>query len=88
MGAGHVPDTLVETISDLCQKIPVIATSRTGSGPVLKETYNFPGSEMDLKARGVISAGSLSGPKARILLTLLLRSGQAARVRDTFSSFE
>jgi L-asparaginase len=30
---------------------------------------------MDLLARGLIPSGALDGPKARILLALLLRSG-------------
>ena len=75
MGGGHVPSVVVETLTDLVGKMPVILTSRTGSGEVLRQTYGFPGSETDLLERGLISAGPLDGLKARLLLTLLLRSG-------------
>ena len=55
--------------------MPVVIASRTGGGETLARTYDAPGSEMDLLARGLIPSGPLDGPKARILLTLLLRSG-------------
>lgn len=75
LGVGHVPQWLAEPIGTLAERIPVVMTSRTGSGPVLRETYGFAGSERDLRSRGVISAGLLSSVKVRILLLLLLRSG-------------
>jgi L-asparaginase len=75
-GGGHVPSALVPTIEDLATRIPVVLTSRTGSGEILISTYGFAGSEMDLLARGVISAGALDGLKARVLLTLVLSSTQ------------
>lgn len=75
MGGGHVPSVMVEALEDLARKMPVVLASRTGGGEVLSSTYGFPGSEMDLLDRGLIHAGSLDGRKARLLLTLLLRSG-------------
>lgn len=71
-GAGHVPMACVEALTDLAKRMPVILATRTGSGPVLRHTYGFPGSESDLLARGLISASSLDPIKARILLQLLL----------------
>lgn len=76
-GGGHVPAIMVDKLEELAASMPVILASRTGSGPMLRQTYGFPGSETDLLAKGLISAGILDGPKARILLSLLLRSGMS-----------
>lgn len=75
MGGGHVPSVMVEELEELSKKIPVVLASRTGGGAVLRQTYWFPGSEMDLLDRGLIHAGALDGLKTRLLLSLLLRSG-------------
>ena len=74
-GGGHMPSATVEPLAELAREIPVILASRTGSGEVLRQTYGFPGSEIDLLSRGLIPAGALDGRKARLLLSLLLRSG-------------
>jgi L-asparaginase len=74
-GAGHVPSVMVEPLEELAAEMPVVLASRTRSGEVLKNTYGFPGSETDLLERGLINAGMLDGLKARLLLSLLLRSG-------------
>ncbi|MFD9886895.1 asparaginase [Streptomyces alboflavus] len=74
-GAGHAPQWLVEPLAAAAARMPVVLASRTGAGPLLTETYRGPGSESDLLARGLISAGQLDAPKARLLLHALLADG-------------
>ncbi|MER6123035.1 asparaginase [Streptomyces sp. NPDC001795] len=86
-GAGHVPMACVDTLTDLAKRMPVILATRTGSGPVLRQTYGFPGSESDLLTRGLISGSTLDPVKARILLQLLLMtSSDKDQITQTFDS--
>jgi L-asparaginase len=85
-GGGHVPSPVVPVLADLALRLPVVLASRTGGGELLRETYGFPGSERDLLSRRLIPAGFLDGPKARILLSLLLTAGaDLDRVRAAFA---
>ena len=74
-GAGHVPQALVEPLQCLAERVPVVLATRTGAGPVLAGTYGFRGSERDLLARGLVSAGFLDPYKARILLHAAVGAG-------------
>ena len=74
-GGGHATEPLAEALSATAQRVPVVLASRTGAGETLRSTYGFAGSERDLLDRGLLSAGWLDGPKARVLLTVLLRAG-------------
>ena len=79
LGGGHVLSPMAQSLETLAAEIPVVLASRTGSGEVLTNTYGFTGSETDLLSRGLINAGMLDGPKARLLLSLLLRSGASKK---------
>lgn len=74
-GGGHVPAVMVDRLAALAEAMPVVLACRTGAGESLRQTYGFPGSEIDLLGRRLIPAGMLDGLKARVLLTLLLRAG-------------
>ena len=88
LGGGHVPSVMVGALEDLASRMPVVLASRTGGGEVLRSTYGFPGSEIDLLDRGLIPAGSLDGRKARLFLSLLLRSGKTdEEVREAFAAW-
>lgn len=72
LGGGHLPAAMLEAVDAAVGAMPVVLSSRTQAGEVLRNTYGFDGSERDLRARGVISADWLNGRKARVLLALLL----------------
>jgi L-asparaginase len=79
-GGGHVPGVMVEPLAALARTMPVVLTSRAGSGELLRNTYGFPGAETDLLKRGLIHAGLLDGAKSRVLLTLLLLVGAGREI--------
>lgn len=88
VGGGHVPAVMVERLAALAAAMPVVLASRTGAGETLRQTYGFPGSEIDLLGRGLIPAGILDGPKARVLLTVLLQAGASReQVAEAFEAY-
>jgi len=88
LGGGHVPPPVASEIERLTDAMPVVFTSRTGRGAALEQTYDFDGSELDLRRRGAIPGGWLDGCKARVLLALLLRAGaRKDEIATTFSRF-
>jgi len=88
-GGGHVTESLADALEEATKTMPVVLASRTGAGDVLSTTYGYAGSEMDLLRRGLIRAGMLDGPKARVLLTLLLRHQTPGRdmIAQAFSAW-
>ncbi|MGK4002460.1 hypothetical protein WMF31_07550 [Sorangium sp. So ce1036] len=62
----------------------MVLASRCPGGRVTP-TYGAPGGGRRLRELGVIAAGALSGPKARLALMFALGAGfDAARLRDHF----
>ncbi|MBT4428226.1 MAG: asparaginase [Rhodospirillaceae bacterium] len=87
-GGGHVPKAMVAALGRAAERIPVVFASRTRHGETMQATYNFPGAETDLLARGLIPAGWLDGIKSRLLLMLLLRAGAGTEdIRQTFDDW-
>lgn len=85
-GAGHVSAAMAESIGRLARQSPVVFASRTGSGPTGRAMYGYPGSEIDLTARGAVGAGWLSPVKARLLLWALALGGPPSR-QDVIDAF-
>jgi L-asparaginase len=89
MGAGHVLASVAPILGEVAAKIPVVLASRAMTGPVFTETYGYPGAEIDLIKRGLVSSGYLSGLKARLLLGLALRGPQReGRVAKAFAPYQ
>jgi L-asparaginase len=87
-GGGHVTACSVAELERLAARMPVVLASRTAAGEILRRTYSFPGSEVDLAERGLIFAGPMTGARARMLLRLLLAAGASVPdVREAFEAF-
>ncbi|WP_408896718.1 asparaginase [Nocardioides sp. R1-1] len=86
-GAGHVSARAAEAVGRLAREVPVVFASRTGSGPTGRAIYGYPGSEIDLVARGAVGAGWLPPVKARLLLWALALGGPVTRA-DVAAEFE
>lgn len=86
-GGGHVTARSVPELERLAGEMPVVLTSRTGAGELLRRTYSFVGSEVDLMQRGLIPAGAMTAAQARMLVRLLLAAGAAVdEVRQAFAA--
>jgi L-asparaginase len=73
-GIGNATPAITKVAADIIRRgIPVIITSRCPKGRV-KPVYGNGGGK-DLFAAGAIFAGDLSGPKARVLASVLLGQG-------------
>jgi L-asparaginase len=89
MGGGHTPERATATVMRLAQAMPtVVATRAGGGGPMLRQTYGGPSSEIALRKAGLIWGGRLHPLKARILLETCLRAGlERAAIAELFDAF-
>lgn len=72
-GGGHVTPEVFERLNRaISQGVPVVVTTRCHSGELLINTYDYAGSESDLRGIGAYFINCLTGPKARISLSLAL----------------
>lgn len=87
-GSGHVPRWLAEVIGEHAAARPVVICSRCVDGPTTRETYGYPGSEVDLTARGAWMGGWLAPEKARLLLWAVAAGDtDPQRMRSVFETF-
>lgn len=75
VGGGHVPQSALPAVERLAQQMPVVYSSRTGSGSALENTYGYPGAEIGLQKMGLVPSGVLDPYKARLQLRLALAVG-------------
>ena len=74
-GAGNVPNVWNEPIAAfIARSVPVVLVSRCLRGRIVP-VYGGPGGGRTLHDLGVIDGGWLSGPKARVALSLALGAG-------------
>lgn len=78
VGGGHVSARAVPALERLARRKPVIITSRVGMGQTLRNSYAYPGGEIDLTHRGLLNGGRWRPSQARILLQLIISSGEDA----------
>jgi L-asparaginase len=75
LGAGSVPAAVRADLLAAARSVPLVLTTRTGSGPVQAED-SYPHAWDDLVAAGVALEKRLDGPRARIRLSLSLELGR------------
>jgi L-asparaginase len=82
MGGGHTPERMADIAVRLAAAMPTVVSPRAGGGPMLRQTYAGPSSEIALRKAGLIWGGRLNPLKARALLETCLR---ASLSRDTIT---
>ncbi|MGD8328451.1 MAG: asparaginase [Acidobacteriota bacterium] len=74
MGRGNVTPGLAAAIKEAAADLPIVMTTRCLRGRAAP-MYGYDGGAATLREHGVIFADHLPGPKARLLLMLLLGTG-------------
>jgi L-asparaginase len=88
MGGGHVPERAVDNVVRLAAAMPTVISPRTGGGPMLRQTYAGPSSEIALREAGLIWGGRLHPLKGRVLLETCLRAGLDRKaIAELFDAF-
>lgn len=89
VGVGHVPAPAVARLARLTEAgIPVVVATRTARGGTSEDSYDYPGSEVDLLHHGCVMAGRLRPAAARLLLQVLLADGaDAPRITTAFGDY-
>ena len=88
MGGGHTPERATDSVLKLAAAIPTVVAPRAGGGPMLRQTYGGPSSEIGLRKGGLIWGGRLHPLKARVLLETCLRAGLSrAIITEVFDLF-
>lgn len=75
MGGGHVHPAMADRLEKLAAGMPIIISTRVVGSHVLRNTYGFVGSEIDLFRRGMMLGGWLTSGKLQLLLKFLLAAG-------------
>ncbi|GAA0444137.1 asparaginase [Lentibacillus halophilus] len=85
LGEGNLPNNTVASLTSFVNdNIPVLMVSRCHTGMV-QPTYGYEGGGKQLKEMGIIFAGGLTGPKARIeLLMALEETGNPKKLKQIF----
>jgi L-asparaginase len=63
MGGGHVPERIADSAVRLAAAMPTVVSPRAGGGPMLRQTYGGPSSEIALRKADLIWGGRLHPPK-------------------------
>ena len=74
-GSGRVTVQSAIRLLKASEAIPVVVSSRAGTGEMSRATYSGEGTLVHLMRHGILSSGWLPGLKARMLLELLIREG-------------
>ena len=88
MGGGHTPERATDNVRRLAKAMPTVSRRAPGGGPMLRQTYGGPSSEIALRKAGLIWGGRLHPLKARVLLETCLRAGlDRAAIGELFDAF-